>query len=220
MTSSAAAVKAETDLNPIIAALCEINLNDYDLDTVMNLLKAIADSKGIMAEVSNRMTHESGFPERLRKLLKYTETNLSQLVSSYDKHLSPTSKQTKMHGDFKFLLQLILLLGTSCDRDFLVQWTRCFTSHPYVTSAMSANNIRSRMFMGNQKFLHFGRMPWRSEGRKLDRVLQSLNLLIRENSRNSGIPLCNTKLDDQVEDLMCQMRADQIEQRLAELRKP
>jgi hypothetical protein len=173
-----------------------------------------------MVEVSNRMTHESGFPERLRKLLNYTETNLSQLVSSYDKHLSPTPKQTKMHKEFKFLLQLILLLGTSSDHDFLVQWTRCFTSHPYVTSAMSAHNIRSRMFMGNQKFLHFGRMPWRSEGRKLDRVLQSLNLLIKENSRNSGIPLCNTKLDDQVEDLMCQMRADQIEQRLAELRKP
>lgn len=211
---------AATALNLTIATLCEMNPNDYDLDAVIKLLKAIADSKEIMIEVSNRMTHESGFPVSLRKSLNYTVTNLLQLVSSYDKHLSPTPKQTKMHGEFKFLLQLILLLGTSSDRDFLVQWTRCFTAHPYVASAMFANNIHSRMFMGNQKFLHFGRMPWRSEGGKLDRVLHSLNLLIRENSRNSGIQLCNTKLDDQVEDLMCQMRSDQIEQRLAELRKP
>ena len=76
MTSLATAVEAATNLNLNIATLCAMNPNYYDFDAVVHFFKAIADSKGIMAEVSNRMTHESGFPVSLRKLFNYTVTNL------------------------------------------------------------------------------------------------------------------------------------------------
>jgi hypothetical protein len=222
MTSSAAAAaEMQRDLSPSEEKLA--------------IFQEFANLCGIPANVVNSLTLlDFGDFQRIVKDWKNYFHSCNALIERYLSSLrflrssgSLTEKQDIFYIELMVLQNAIILFASCNTEEKMLEWVRGFSSLNFVSTAMtefaldrareaSASEreqarIRGlkKIFMGNLRLSHKLRrkIPW-SDGSKLHRVLNELNLQITKMARWARVE--TDKQNDEVDELLFQARLDNL----------